>query len=126
MVLYDVNLPGLRSALNAREIAHLLRTGQLHARTRCKRKGEAAWRTIGELFPLMESRAATYVLPNEISPTVRRIRRVLGVATVLAVITIGSLLLRGRLNNSAAIDAATVSLRQVREAITLAKNNSSP
>lgn len=126
MVLYEVKVPGLRSAaLNAREIAHLFRAGQLHAKTRCKPKGMAAWSTIGELFPLMQPGAATYVLPSEMNPTVRRIRRAFAVAVVLVVITIGTVLVRGKLSNSASADSATVSLQRVTGTLSLVNDKAS-
>jgi hypothetical protein len=65
MDLYDVKARGIRSPLNSREISHLFRSGQLHRRARCKPRGEASWRTIGELFPLLEYGVGGYSLPPE-------------------------------------------------------------
>ena len=58
MDLYDINARGFPSPLNAREISQLFRAGQLHPRTPCKPKGDASWRTIDELFPLLKYEAA--------------------------------------------------------------------
>jgi len=126
MVLYDVKVSGLRSALNIREIAHLFRAGQLHSRTPCKPKGQAAWSTIGELFPLMQPGATTYLLPTDMSSGGRRIRRVLGAGVVLAVITIGTVLVRGKLSNSFPRDSATVSLQRVTGTLSLVNDKSPP
>jgi hypothetical protein len=72
MELYDVKAPGLRYPLNSGEISHLFRSGYLHRRVRCKPQGEANWKTIGELFPLLEYNFAGYSLPSEDSPPGRR------------------------------------------------------
>lgn len=120
MVLYDVKVPGLRSALNRREISHLCRAGQLHARTQCKPKGAAAWSTIGELFPLMEPTTKTYVLPNEMSPTIARFRRAVGGIMLLALLATGAYFFRGRFgHDSAAAAPATANLQRVSETISL-------
>ena len=122
MVLYEVNVRGLRSALNLREISHLYRAGQLNPRTQCKPKGAAGWSTIGELFPLMEPTATTYVLPSEISPGLRRFRRGVGAVMLLALLATGAFFFRGRLSHdSAAAGPATVGLQRVSETISLVK-----
>lgn len=48
---------GFHSALNSREIDRLFRAGVLGGRQPCKPKGEARWRTIDELFPLLKYEA---------------------------------------------------------------------
>jgi hypothetical protein len=58
MDLYDVKARGFHSPLNAREIGQLFRTGQLGGQQPCKPKGEAKWRTVDELFPLLKYEAA--------------------------------------------------------------------
>lgn len=70
MDLYDVKAAGIRGPLNSREISHLFRSGLLHRRVRCKPKGESNWRTIGELFPLLEYGFGGYSLPLEGSKSV--------------------------------------------------------
>jgi len=65
MELYDVKAPLLRYPLNSAEISHLFRSGYLHRRVRCKPEGEARWKTIGELFPLLEYDFAGYSLPSD-------------------------------------------------------------
>ena len=70
MDLYDVKAPGIRSPLTAREISHLFRSGHLHRRVRCRPPGESIWRTIGELFPLLEYGIGSYSLPLEESKSV--------------------------------------------------------
>jgi len=120
MILYEVNVPGRRSALNLREISHLYRAGLLHPRTQCKQKGEAAWSTIGELFPLMEPTATTYVLPNDMSPALRRFRRGLSVMMLLAFVALGGFFFRGKFrHDSAATAPATASLQRVSETISI-------
>ena len=57
MDLYDVKARGFHSPLNAREISRLYRFGQLDGRQPCKPKGEAKWRTVDELFPLLRYEA---------------------------------------------------------------------
>src|SRR5690348_7956868 len=121
MVLYDINAPGLCSALNRREISHLYRAGRLHPATQCKLKGEASWSTIGELFPLMEPTPTTYVLPDAISPAIRRFRRGLGILMLLALLATGVFFFRGRLNHdSAMVTPATANLQRVGDTISLA------
>lgn len=71
MELYEVKAPGLRYPLNSVEISHLVRSGHLHRRVRCKPAGEANWRTIGELFPLLEYGSGGYSLPSEHSKPAR-------------------------------------------------------
>ena len=120
MVLYDVKVPGLRSALNRREISHLYRAGQLHAKTRCRPKGATAWSTIGELFPLMEPITTTYVLPSEINPAIARFRRALGGILLLALLATGAYFFHGRFGqDSAAVTPATANLQRVSETISL-------
>lgn len=120
MVLYDVKVSGLRSALNRREISHLYRAGQLHAKTRCKPKGATAWSTIGELFPLMEPTTTTYVLPNEMSPAIARFRRAVGGMMLLALLATGAYFFRGTFgHDSAAVTPATANLQRVSETISL-------
>lgn len=57
MDLYDVKARAFHSPLNAREIGQLFRTGQLGGQQPCKPKGEAKWRTVDELFPLLKHEA---------------------------------------------------------------------
>jgi|KBSMisStaDraftv2_1062788.scaffolds.fasta_scaffold334982_2 hypothetical protein len=64
MELYDVKAPLIRYPLNSKEISHLFRAGYLHRRVRCKPQGETHWKTIGELFPLLEYNSG-YSLPTE-------------------------------------------------------------
>jgi hypothetical protein len=52
--LYDVKTRGLHSPLNSREISVLFRVGVLDEPAPCKPVGEAKWRTIDELFPLLK------------------------------------------------------------------------
>lgn len=56
---------GIRGPLNGREISHLVRAGYLNRRVRCKPKGEASWRTIGDFFPLLKYGLGVYSLPPE-------------------------------------------------------------
>lgn len=58
MDLYDVKARGLHSPLNSREIGRLFRSGDLDGRQVCKPRGEAQWRTVDELFPLLKYEAA--------------------------------------------------------------------
>jgi hypothetical protein len=58
MDLYDVKTRGLHSPLNSREIGRLFRSGQLDGRQACKPRGEAQWRTVDELFPVLKYEAA--------------------------------------------------------------------
>ena len=58
MDLYDIGARGFSGPLNAREISQLFRAGLLHPRIPCKPKGDATWRTIDELFPLLKYEAA--------------------------------------------------------------------
>jgi hypothetical protein len=121
MVLYEVNVSGLRSALNCREISHLYRAGQLHSKTRCRVKGQAEWSSIGELFPLMAPIPRIYELPDELSPALRRFRRGVSVMALLALITIGAFFFRGKLSrDSAATTPATASLPRVSDTMSLA------
>ena len=57
MDLYDVKARGLHSLLNAREIGQLFRAGRFGRRQPCNPRGEATWRTIDELFPLLRYEA---------------------------------------------------------------------
>lgn len=52
--LYEVKGRGFASALNSREISQLFRAGQIGPGLPCKPRGEARWRTIDELFPLLK------------------------------------------------------------------------
>jgi len=65
MELYDVKAPLLRYPLNSAEISHLFRSGYLHRRVRCKPEGEVHWKTIGELFPLLDYDSVGYSLPSD-------------------------------------------------------------
>jgi len=58
MDLYDIKARGLHSPLNSREIGRLFRSGHLDGRQPCKPRGEAQWRTIDELFPILKYEAA--------------------------------------------------------------------
>jgi hypothetical protein len=58
MDLYDVKARGFHSPLNYREIGRLFRAGIFDGRQPCKPRGEATWRTIDELFPLLKYEAA--------------------------------------------------------------------
>ncbi len=62
MDLYDVIGRGLPSPLNSREISQLVRTGRIDLRTVCKPTGEARWRTIDELFPLLKYQGQAFSL----------------------------------------------------------------
>ena len=95
MDLYDVKARGIRSPLNSREISHLFRSGQLHRRVRCKPRGEASWRTIGELFPLLEYGIGGYSLPP-VTPKPAARRRVLAFAGVTALMATGIFLYYNR------------------------------
>ena len=126
MVLYDVKVRGLRSALNLREISHLYRAGHLQPYTACKRKGEAAWSTIGEMFPLLQSTAKIYILPDHISPGVRQFRRGVRMVMLILLLIAGTFIFRGRLNkDSAAANPATLNLQRVTDTIELSKHSSS-
>lgn len=123
MVLYEIDVSGLRSALNLREISHLFRAGQIQAKTRCKPKGTATWSTVGELFPLLAPTATTYVLPDATGPAIRRFRRGVGVIMLLALLASGGFFLRGKFSHdSAAVRPATANLQRVSEAISLVKD----
>ena len=84
MNLYEVRAPGINCPLNSREISHLFRSGHLHQRVRCKPKGESSWRTIGELFPLLEYGIGGYSLPPEGSKPVGRRRTLALFAALMA------------------------------------------
>ena len=58
MDLYDVKARGFHSPLNYREIGRLFRAGIFNGRQLCKPRGEATWRTIDQLFPLLKYEAA--------------------------------------------------------------------
>ncbi len=65
MDLFDVKGAHLSSPLNAREISQLFRYGQLHPKVPCKPKGEAAWSTVEQLFPLLKHSPEGYSLPSD-------------------------------------------------------------
>jgi len=58
MDLYDVKARRFHSPLNYREISQLYRGGQIGGRLPCKPRGEAKWRTLDEVFPLLKYEAA--------------------------------------------------------------------
>jgi hypothetical protein len=84
MELYEVKAPGIRHALNSVEISHLFRSGHLHRRLRCRPAGETNWRTIGELFPLLEYGFGSYSLPAGDSKPVGRRRAFALLALLIA------------------------------------------
>ncbi len=84
MDLFDVKGAGLWSPLNAREISQLVRHGQLHHNVPCKPKGEAAWSTVDQLFPLLKHSPEVYSLPSD-GPERRRRWFWLVVGTILSV-----------------------------------------
>ncbi len=85
MDLYEVKAPGLRSsALNSREISQLFRNGRLYRDAPCKRKGEATWRTIDQLFPLLKYSPEIYSLPAaDQQPKRRRLALIAAAFTLL-------------------------------------------
>ena len=72
MDLYDVKARGFHSPLNYREILQLYRGGQIGGRLPCKPRGEATWRTIDEVFPLLKYEAAAPPLRFEESGRSRK------------------------------------------------------
>jgi hypothetical protein len=97
MELYELKLRGLSGPFNKCEIIHLFRIGLLNSRMPCRLRGEAAWRTIGELFPLFEYRITSYSLPEEEGQSGRKIGRVAAGILVVIVLAagVGSLLWPG-------------------------------
>jgi len=83
MELYEVKKAGFASPLSSVEIMHLFRVGHLHRRVRCKPTGEKNWRTIGELFPLLDYGALAYSLPSDDSKSGRRLAWTFAVAVAL-------------------------------------------
>lgn len=77
MELYDMKARGSHSPLNAREIAQLYRFGQLSGRHSCKPRGEAKWRTVDELFPLLRYEASAPPLRFDNSSQIARRRKAL-------------------------------------------------
>ena len=73
MELYEVRKTGFASPLSSGEISHLFRVGHLHRRVRCKATGEENWRTIGELFPLLDYNASGYSIPSDETKRGRRL-----------------------------------------------------
>ena len=92
MDLYDVKVRGLHSPLNAREIAQLVRTGRFDPRSPCKPTGEARWRTVDELFPLLRYQGEAFALILQNQKPARSARRFLSHVVLTAVI-LGSLAL---------------------------------
>ena len=88
MELYKVKKAGFASPLSSGEISHLFRVGHLHRRVRCKATGEENWRTIGELFPLLDYGSSAYSLPSEGSRS--RPRLALTFAVVVALMATGA------------------------------------
>ena len=86
MDLYDIGARGFSSPLNAGEISQLFRAGQLHPRIPCKPKGDATWRTIDELFPLLKYEAAAPRLHFDDQPAAGRRAFVLSAKAVLCVL----------------------------------------
>jgi hypothetical protein len=82
--LYELKLRGLSGPFNRREIIHLFRVGLLNTRVPCRLRGESAWRTLGEFFPLLEYRIASYYLPEEDVASGRRVAR-LAAGVVIAI-----------------------------------------
>ena len=74
---------GFASPLSSVEITHLFRVGHLHRRVRCKPAGEKNWRTIGELFPLLDYGALAYSLPSDDSKSGRRLMWTFAVVVAL-------------------------------------------
>lgn len=83
MDLFEVKGSGLSNPLNAREISQLFRYGRLHRNVPCKPKGEATWRTVDELFPLLKYSPEVYSLPSD-GPQRRRRWFWLVVGTILS------------------------------------------
>jgi len=94
MELYEVKKAGFRSPLSSREISHLVRVGELHRRVRCRPTGEESWRTIAELFPLLEYHAPAYSLPSDVTTHGRRL--VLTFAMLASLIATGAFVYGGR------------------------------
>ncbi len=85
MELYEVRKTGFASPLSSGEISHLFRVGHLHRRVRCKATGEENWRTIGELFPLLDYSASGYSIPSDETKRGRRLALTFAlVATLVA------------------------------------------
>ena len=84
MDLYDVRGRGFHSPLNAREISRLYRFGQLDGRHPCKPKGEARWRSVDDLFPLLRYEAAAPPLRfDERQPLQHHGKAILSVCVIL-------------------------------------------
>jgi hypothetical protein len=85
MDLYDLKMRGFHSPLNSREIGRLFRSGQLHGKEACKPKGEAQWRTVDELFPILKYEAAAPPLRfNQPAQTRSRVPLITACALLLA------------------------------------------
>jgi hypothetical protein len=121
MDLYDVKKTGFGSPLNTREISHLIRVGYLHPRVHCKPTGETRWRTIGELFPLLDYGIGGYSLPSEGSKPGNRVTITFGV--VAALMAIGAFFYGNRpaRDSIGASSAAQSSSNQVAAAAAAAK-----
>ena len=119
MELYEVKKAGFASPLSSGEISHLFRVGHLHRRVRCKPTGEENWRTIGELFPLLDYSASAYSLPSDGSKSGCRLTLTFAVA--LALITTGAFLYGNRpARGSAALRSVAQSSNQEVAAATAA------
>lgn len=127
MDLFDVKARGFRQPLNSREISHLVRSGQLHRRVRCKPRGETNWRRIGELFPLLDYGMGAYELPPDDSGRATR-HLPLALATVLvAAVTAAAAFLFYNRSASNATDVRSAAKSRAHQAaaaaVALARND---
>jgi len=91
MELYDVKGRGFAGPLNSQEISQLFRSGTFGPSLPCKPRGEATWRTIDELFPLLKLKAAAPPLRfGDPAPPHHRLRSIAKGALLLAIIGITS------------------------------------
>ncbi|HEY1581516.1 MAG TPA: hypothetical protein VGF73_00290 [Chthoniobacterales bacterium] len=93
MDLYDVKGRGPHSPLNDREIGRLYRAGVLNGRHPCKPCGEAAWRTIDQLFPVLRYEASAPPFRFEEARAFRGSFRYAAVVLVLVLFGLGLLYL---------------------------------
>jgi hypothetical protein len=114
MDLYDVKARGFHSPLNSREIGRLFRSGELDGRQACKPRGEAQWRTVDELFPILKYEAAAPPLRYQ-PPRQRRSRLPLVSVCALLLALVGIAMFHFRIETARPIDTALTQKKQLPE-----------
>lgn len=81
---YDVKAEGCHNPLTSQEIAEHIQTGRFQRNDPCRKVGENTWRTIDELFPLLEHGSGNRFELSSAKPEPRPTAIPLGIAAAIA------------------------------------------